>query len=231
MRRGYNLSGRSRGPYTENSRNAALDGQGHLLITARRETATGPDGIRRKYTSARLTTHGKVAVRPGSYVEAAIKLPVGQGVWPAFWLLGSNSAEVGWPASGELDIVEVFGSDPRVARSRLHMPDVHDSDQNRKYGGGLQGGNTTFSQSLDSQFHQYGVYFDAAVVVFYIDRRPTFSYTALEARSSNRDWPFGKSQDVLLNIAIGGSEKSPKATAFPRVMQVGAISIWDGVPF
>lgn len=217
--------------YTSSRRNAALDGNGHLLITARRAETTGPDGIRRSYTSARLNSRGKVDLPPGTYVEAPIKAPVGAGVWPAFWLLGSNTDEVGWPAAGELDILEVLGSHPTIASSRIHMAAARDSKQDLKYGGGQQGGSTTFPHSLDTRVHVYGVYFGEDEVTFFIDRRPTLSFTAADARSSGRTWPFGQHQFIVLNVAVGGRE-SPRDTKFPRSMEVGTISIWhDGVPF
>ena len=217
--------------YTTGTRNASVDGRGNLEITARREHAIGPDGIARHYTSARLTTYGKVDVPPGSYVEAAVQAPVGVGVWPAFWLLGSNIKTVGWPACGELDILEVTGANPATALSSLHMADVDDPRRDRKVGGGEPDGKTVLPDDLDSKSHIYGVYFDRDLVIFYIDHQPTLRYTAEEARNSRRDWPFDKSQYILLNVAID-SAYDPTDTSFPRTMTVGPISIWSGkVPF
>src|SRR5262249_21216572 len=91
--------------YTSRTPNAFLDGEGQLVIKAVKETFTGADGIRRDYTSARLLTRGKFTQRYGRF-EARIKLPFGQGIWPAFWMLGANIDQVGWPMCGEMDIME-----------------------------------------------------------------------------------------------------------------------------
>ncbi len=218
--------------HTASRRNSALDGRGQLRITAREEDLTGPDGIPRKYTSARLTSKDKVEVPPGSYVEAPIIAPVGKGVWPAFWLLGSNIDEVGWPACGELDILEVVGSNPGTVHNAIHTAAVDDPKKDMPYGNGDEGGGSTkLRMPVDSRSHRYGVYFDKDLIVFYIDQQPTLTYTAAAARASGRTWPFDKDQFIILNVAVGGRE-SPEGTPFPRVMQVGAISIWDGgVPF
>ena len=217
--------------YTSDVRNASLDGQGQLLITARRERATGEDGITRDFTSARINTQGKLNVTPGSYVEAPIQAPVGTGIWPAFWLLGSNLDEVGWPACGELDVMEVLGSNTDMAKSALHMASASDSRRDMPYGIADEGGSVQLPRGVDKQMHSYGVYFDQEMVVFYIDRQPTLTYTAHDARVSGRTWPFDKSQFLILNVAVGGRE-SPTGTTFPRTMKVGAISIWKGgIPF
>ena len=217
--------------YTSDVRNASLDGQGHLLITARREQVTGEDGVFRDFTSARINTQRKSNVTPGSYVEAPIQAPVGAGVWPAFWLLGSNLDEVGWPACGELDVMEVLGSNKDMAQSALHMASASDSRRDMPYGVADEGGSVQLPRGVDKQMHSYGVYFDRDMVVFYIDRQPTLTYTAHDARASGRTWPFDKSQFLILNVAVGGRE-SPTGTTFPRAMKVGAISIWEGgIPF
>jgi beta-glucanase (GH16 family) len=217
--------------YTSSQSNASLDGNGNLIITARREDATGKDGIRRHYTSARLTTEDKLEVPPGSYVEAPIRASVGKGVWPAFWMMGTSYDRVGWPACGEIDIVEVLGSQPSVVRSRLHLASAHNPQKDVPLGVGSDGASTTLPHSLDQQTHKYGVYFDDKKVTFYVDHLPTATFTAAYARSRGRTWPFGKPQFLLLNVAVGGLE-SPKKTVFPRTMTVGTISIWhSGVPF
>jgi beta-glucanase (GH16 family) len=217
--------------YTAGTRNVALDGKGKLVITVRREDSAGPDGINRRYTSARLNTHGRLDVPSGSYVEATVRAPVGIGVWPAFWLLGSNIKTVGWPACGELDVLEGAGANPSTVVSSLHMADTEDPHRDRKVGGGAPDGKTVLPHTLDASSHVYGVFFDSTRVTFYIDHRPTLTYTAREARRSGRDWPFDKSQSIILNVAID-SGYDPSATKFPRSMTVGPISIWNGrVPF
>jgi hypothetical protein len=218
--------------YTDSVENARQDGSGNLVVTARREDATGPDGIERDYTSARLTTEGKVEVQPGSYVEATIRPPVGEGVWPAFWLIGTNNDRVGWPASGELDVLEVDGGNPTLAHSRIHTASRSDPDRDIPYGAHEPGGTVDLGHPLDGQPHRYGVYFDGAMVRFYIDREEHLALDADDAFASGRSWPFGKPQYLVLNVAVGGIAGDPSDTSFPRAMTVGPVSIWEGgTPF
>jgi hypothetical protein len=210
--------------YTADTANAAVDGAGNLVITARRDE-TG-------YTSARLNTKGKVSVAPGSYLETSIRAPAGTGVWSAFWLLGDDIDEVGWPASGELDVLEVLGSDPTVALSATHQAAAGDPTRDLQYGWDEPGATVDLGEPLDRATHTYGVYFDVDAVRFYIDRRERMTITAAEALASGRTWPFDKSFFVVLNVAVGGMDEDPATTTFPRSMTVGAISIWQGgTPF
>jgi beta-glucanase (GH16 family) len=215
--------------YTDSTANASLDGQGHLVITARRENVTGPDGIPRRYTSARLTTEGKVLVQPGSYVEASIRPPVGTGAWAAFWLLGSNIDSVGWPACGELDVLEVLGSKPTVARTSVHTSLQSDPRRDAPYAG--PAAKVDFGHPLDSRTHRYGVYFNHRSVRFYIDGKERMVRAVEDALASGRTWPFGQPMFIVLNVAVGGRE-DPSATALPKSMTVGSVQIWrGGTPF
>jgi hypothetical protein len=215
--------------YTSSTANARLDGAGNLLITAQRESATGSDGIKRAYTSARLTTAGKLAIQPGSYVEAAIRAPVGRGVWPAFWMLGGDIATVGWPAAGELDVLEASGSRPTVARSRMHMSTTIDPGTDLPYPQTEDRGAVDLARPLDVASHLYAVYFDGTMVRFYIDRRERLAYDVEDATASGRTWPFGGPQYLILNVAINSNAAG---TAFPQTMTVGHISVWrGGTPF
>ncbi|WP_157432767.1 MULTISPECIES: family 16 glycosylhydrolase [unclassified Actinoplanes] len=209
--------------YTADPRNAALDGSGQLTLTALR-AGTG-------FTSARLTTKGKVSIPAGSYVETALTAPVGAGVWPAFWLLGTAIDTVGWPACGELDVFEGTGAQPTLAKSAAHLADRTDPGRDRQYGWGEGGATTDLGMPLDVAPHRFGVYFDASVVRFYVDRAPTMTLWASDANASGRVWPFGKPHYLLLNIAVAGDVDS-SATVFPRTMTVGPIAVWrGGVPF
>ena len=227
---GHGWGNRELQSYTDSTANAAVDGSGNLLLTARRESHTGADGINRRYTSARLTTQGTVLVSPGSYVEATIHTPVGDGVWPAFWLIGADITEVGWPASGELDVMEVFGDRPNVVTHRIHLAALDDPTKDMPVGPGTPDWSTTVDQSLDSVGHRFGVYFDGDRVQFYLDRRQRLTYTAEQARASGRAWPFGRPQFIVLNIAVGSIAGDPSDTDFPKTMTVSPISIWRAVP-
>jgi beta-glucanase (GH16 family) len=215
--------------YTDSTANSYVDGNGHLVITARRQTATGPDGRTRNYTSARISTANKVVVQPGSYVEAAITAPVGNGLWPAFWTIGTNINDVGWPRSGEIDIMEGTGSEPTLTRTNLHMSRLSNMNENNQVGWGATGATTDLGSSLDAGPHTYGVYFDANEVRFYVDRKMTQRFTAAQAAASDRDWPFGRSQYLILNVAV--SDGTPDSTSFPRSMVVSPIGIYSKMPF
>jgi beta-glucanase (GH16 family) len=206
-----------------------LDGQGDLAITARSEEYTGSDGISRHYTSARLNTQGKVEVEPGSYVEAQLRAPVGPGLRPAFWLIGSDFARVGWPACGELDVMEGTQRSSAMVRQTIHLSRLSHPKDDAPYGENAPGGYTTLSGPRDRDVHSYGVYFDGNLVQFYVDRRPTLRFTAQEALEHDRAWPFDRPQVLVLNLAVGGN---PDGAKMPATMTVGSISIWgQGVPF
>ena len=108
--------------YTSRSQNVVVQG-GNLVITAVHEATpyTGPDGIARDYTSARLKTQGLFSQAYGRF-EARIKIPAGQGMWPAFWMLGNNISSVNWPACGEIDIMENIGREPSTIYGSIHGP-------------------------------------------------------------------------------------------------------------
>ena len=171
-------------------------------------------------------------MQPGSYVEAPIRAAVGAGVWPAFWLQGANLDELGWPAAGELDVMEIFGAQQSVARQFIHVSALDNSRRDMPFGDRQPGNRTDLGHSLDSQTHLYGVYFDSKRVDFFVDRQRTLSLTAADAKESGRAWPFGDPQFLILNIAVGGLAGNPGSTSFPRTMTVGGISIWNsGPPF
>jgi beta-glucanase (GH16 family) len=172
--------------YTEDPANVALDGNGNLAIVAcRREHA----GI----TSARLITKGRVAARYGR-VEARIKVPPGSGVWPAFWLLGTDIDAVGWPRCGEIDVMEVVGSEPRTVHGTLHGPG---------YAGVGKGIGASYDAGADlsDDFHSYAVDWTADRISWSLDGA---SYNCI-ARDDVPAWAFDHDFYLLLNLAIGGS--------------------------
>ncbi|MFB8026503.1 family 16 glycosylhydrolase, partial [Streptomyces sp. NPDC056465] len=118
---GDNVSNHERQYYTAGTDNAALDGQGNLVITARKEN---PGNYQCwygacEYTSSRLNTSGKFTATYG-HIESRMKIPRGQGIWPAFWMLGADIGSVGWPNSGEIDIMENVGFEPGTVHGTLH---------------------------------------------------------------------------------------------------------------
>src|SRR5271163_3611012 len=129
----YDLGGKGWGnneleSYTDRKENARVE-KGNLVITAQKETFTGADGVTRDYTSARLKTQGLFVQKYGR-IEARIKIPEGQGMWPAFWMLGQDITTAGWPKCGEIDIMENVGKEPGTIHGSLHGPSTtaHTSD-------------------------------------------------------------------------------------------------------
>ncbi|MGH7531277.1 MAG: glycoside hydrolase family 16 protein [Gemmatimonadales bacterium] len=183
--------------YTSAAENVALDGRGHLVITARQ----APPGLACyygpcRYTSAKITTRGTLALPPGSRVEARIKLPAGQGLWPAFWMLGAGYPETPWPACGELDVMEYRGSTPTATSSAVHGPGYS--------------GNTPFAHRhtlqhgrFADEFHIFAVEWDSLIARFYVDGAPHYTVSRGELERSGRSilhQPFF----MILNLAVGG---------------------------
>ena len=206
--------------YTDRPVNAALDGQGHLAIVARQESFGG-----RNYTSARLITKGKLEFTHGK-VEARLKLPAGQGLWPAFWMLGANISTVSWPACGEIDIMEFRGQEPRVAFGTVHGPG---------YSGGQSIGMRytipAGAAALDQDFHVYGVEWNPGLIVFSLDGIEYFSVKPSDLPSGT-EWVFDKPFFLLLNVAVGGNFVGPVGTGvtFPQTMLVDWVKVWEAAP-
>ncbi len=202
---------------TDRTENAALDGQGHLAITARREDYGG-----RAYTSARLTTLGKFERGYGRF-EARLRLPRGQGIWPAFWLLGANFANAGWPGCGEIDIMEVRGQQPRLTRGSLHGPGYS--------GGANHGREIDAGADLSSDFHVYAVEWDPGRVIWKLDGEVFFTATPADLPEGS-DWVYDHPFFIILNVAVGGnySGNPDGTTTFPQVMLVDHVRVYERLP-
>ena len=197
--------------YTDGNANAFLDGSGHLVIEARKEAKEG-----REYTSARLNTKGKFTQRYGK-MEARMMLPKGQGIWPAFWMLGADIEEVGWPKCGEIDILEYIGREPKTAYGTLHGPGYSG-------GAGIQG--KILSDTLNTAFHDYAVEWSPEKIVWTFDGKPYFTVDAKDV--GNKAWPFEKPQFLILNLAVGGEWPGyPDATTvLPQRLIVDHVKVW-----
>ena len=207
--------------YTDSTSNAALDGDGHLVITVREENPAGYGcwyGPCR-YTSARLNTNGKFAQRYG-HIEARIKLPRGRGMWPAFWATGSDMGSVGWPASGEMDIMETIGSTPNLNHGSLHGPGYN--------GGGSLTGTYPLpnGQSFADAFHTFAVDWAPDRVSFLVDGVTYETHTAAE--TDGKPWAFNHPFNLLLNVAVGGVWPGPPdaGTPFPQQMVVDYVHVY-----
>ena len=205
--------------YTDRVENASHDGAGNLVISAREETledATCHYG-ECLYTSARCITQDKVEFTYGR-VEARIDIPNGQGIWPAFWMLGANFPELGWPLSGEIDILENVG-DKNVVYGTLHGPGYS--------GGGGIGGAYRTDVNLDEDFHVYAIDWDEYVIRWYVDGELAnlVSVNALDGKQ----WVYDHDFFMLLNLAVGGYWPGypDESTAFPQEMLVDYVRVYQ----
>jgi beta-glucanase (GH16 family) len=206
--------------YTNDTRNAALDGNGHLVITARRENPAGYGCWYGscQYTSARLLTAGTFAQAYGRF-EARIQIPRGQGMWPAFWMLGNNIGSVGWPNSGEIDVMENIGREPGTVHGSLHGPGY--SGGNSLTAGYSLGGGQAFADG----FHTYAVDWAPGSVTFSVDGNQYERRTPADTRGN--PWVFDHPFFILLNVAVGGGwPGSPDgSTSFPQQMVVDYVHV------
>jgi len=201
---------------TDRPENVSLDGQGHLAITARRENYQGSN-----YTSGRINTRDLFAAERGRF-EARIKLPVGQGIWPAFWMLGDDFGRVGWPRCGEIDILEYRGQEPRVVHGSLHGPGYS--------GGGAITGRKILPgpEGFDDDFHVFAVTWEADRITWLLDGEPyqTFGPSDLPRGAP---WVFDHPFFIILNVAVGGNfVGSPdQTTSFPQTMLVDWVRVYQ----
>lgn len=192
--------------YTDSPDNVRLDGFGNLVIEARK---TG-DG----YTSGRLSTKGKLDF-PFGTVSAHIKMPAGQGLWPAFWMLGSNIDAVGWPQCGEIDIMELIntGSTYNIA---LHAPSADIEAKGE-------------IPDLSADFHNYWMSRGPDNVIVGVDDATLATFTPASLPPESQ-WVFDGLMFVLLNLAVGGDWPGPpdESTQFPAAMVVDWVSFEAG---
>jgi len=206
--------------YTSRTANAYRDG-GMLVIKALKETLTGSDGITRNYTSARLLTKNKFSQAYGRF-EARIKIPYGQGLWPAFWMLGDNIDTAHWPNCGEVDIMENIGKEPSIVHGTFHGP-------------GYSGGNgvsaayaLTNGQKFADDFHTFAVEWEPNVIRFYVDGLLYKTRTPADLPAGTT-WVFDHPFFIILNVAVGGGwPGNPDATTvFPQQMLVDYVRVYQ----
>ncbi|MEU6607681.1 family 16 glycosylhydrolase [Streptomyces shenzhenensis] len=220
---GDNVNNHERQYYTSGSNNAALDGQGHLVITARRENPANYQcwyGTC-QYTSARLNTAGKFTAQYG-HVEARMKVPRGQGMWPAFWMLGNDLGQVGWPNSGEIDIMENVGFEPSTVHGTIHGPGYSGS-------GGIGAGYTLPNgQAFADGFHTFAVDWAPNSITWSVDG--TVYQTRTPADLGGNAWVFNKPFFLILNLAVGGYWPGDPdgSTVFPQQLVVDSVSVTTG---
>jgi beta-glucanase (GH16 family) len=202
--------------YTTRPENVALDGQGHLLITVREEPASSSDQCwygKCLYTSARLKTQGLYAQRYGRF-EARIRIPRGQGMWPAFWMLGRDIPQVGWPKSGEIDIMENIGREPEIVHATLHGPGYSGAE-------GIGRADTLTDGDYADDFHIYSVSWRPDEIRWYVDGRQYHRMTPADLPAGTK-WVFDHPFFLIINAAAGGGWPGDpdESTTFPQQMVV-----------
>ncbi|RSS61722.1 glycoside hydrolase family 16 protein, partial [Streptomyces sp. WAC06614] len=220
---GDNVNNHERQYYTPGAANAALDGQGHLVITARRENPGNYQCWygRCEYTSARMNTGGRFTQTHG-HIEARMKVPRGQGMWPAFWMLGNDIGQVGWPNSGEIDVMENVGYEPGTVHGTLHGPGYS--------GGGGIGAAFTLpgGRAFADDFHTFAVDWAPGSITWSVDGQVYQRRTPADL--GGRTWVFDKPFFLILNLAVGGDwpGNPDGSTAFPNQLVVDYVRVTDG---
>ncbi|MGY5450268.1 glycoside hydrolase family 16 protein [Agarivorans sp. MS3-6] len=206
--------------YTNHSRNVGLNGQGQLVIQARVESSSDSYGNYR-YSSARLKTQGLFAQRFGRF-EARIKLPTGQGLWPAFWLMPQDNVYGTWAASGEIDIMEARGSAPSQINGTIHY--------------GAQWPNNTyserhhiFSNSDISEFHVYRIDWSPQGISWYVDEQLYATQSSWFTQGQAFPAPFDQHFYLIINLAVGGNyDGNPISDRiFPAQMEVDYLRVYQ----
>jgi beta-glucanase (GH16 family) len=217
----------------QRSENARVE-NGLLIIEARKEhfknpvfdpNAQGPASSRRRrefaeYTSASLTTRGKASWIYGK-IEVRAKLPTARGTWPAIWTLGTNGKQVGWPACGEIDIMEFVGFDPGIIHANIHT---------KKYNHVLKTGKGSQIKVPDAPeaFHVYALEWEPNRLDFFVDDKKYFTFTN---EGTGRDvWPYDQDQYLILNLAIGGAWGGAKGiddASFPQKYYIDYVRVYQ----
>jgi beta-glucanase (GH16 family) len=201
--------------YTPNSENASMNGSGSLVIEARRQDYQG-----RQYTSHRMNTGNKFSVQYGR-IEARVKVPKGNGLWPAFWLMGDDFLQGRpWPYNGEIDIMEVLGRNTSEAYSTLHAP---------AYNGAGGYGQKYATVDLSQDYHVWAAEWDSKGIRFFLDGRQVFDAAKETVENTRGPWIFDHKFYLILNLAVGGDFPGPidATTPFPSQMLVDYVRVYQ----
>jgi beta-glucanase (GH16 family) len=196
--------------YTNSPNNVSMDGDGNLVLTAIRAGNS--------FTSARIKTQGLFEQAYGRF-EARLKTPYGPGLWPAFWLLGSNIDAVGWPQCGEIDVMELRGQEPNSIAGSIHGP-------------GYSGGNaiskkyTLPNSRFDTEFRVFAIEWDKDKIDFFVD---DFLYQRIERSDVTGEWVYDHPFFMIFNVAVGGNYVGfPIAqTPFPQKMTIDYVRVYQ----
>ena len=210
--------------YTADPANLALDGDGHLVIRVLETHGDAPPcyyGEPCEYTSARIITQGALEVHYGR-IEARIKIPYGQGLWPAFWTLGNDIGDVGWPESGEIDIMENIGREPSTVHGTVHGPG---------YSGGSgvgRGFSLPDGERFADDFHVFTLDWWPDALTWSVDGVPFSTVTPADVPSGAR-WVFDHPHFLILNVAVGGHWPGypDDTTTFPQEMVIDYVRVFE----
>lgn len=205
--------------YTDRDTNSFIE-NGHLVIQALRETYIGPDGTR-EYTSARLRTLNKGDWKYGRF-DIKAQLPFGKGLWPAIWMLPTDWVYGGWPASGEIDIMELLGQEPNVVYGTLHYGG---SPPNNVHSG------TSYklpSGYFSNDFHVFTIEWDTTEFRWFVDGKLYQTQNNWYSTGHPYPAPFNQRFHLLLNVAVGGNwPGNPDGrTVFPQKMIVDYVRVY-----
>jgi beta-glucanase (GH16 family) len=208
--------------YTSSTKNAALDGAGNLVITAVKETLAPKYRCwngQCQYTSARLKTQGKFEQAYGRF-EARIRIPYGQGMWPAFWMLGNNIQKAGWPTCGEIDIMENIGREPSIVHGTMHGPGYSGAN-------GIGAPHTLPSGNFSDDFHVFAVEWEPNVIRWYVDGTLYQTRTPSDLPAGTQ-WVFDHPFFIILNEAVGGywPGDPDTTTVFPQKMTIDYVRVY-----
>jgi beta-glucanase (GH16 family) len=201
--------------YTNRPSNASLDGNGNLAITAKKEVYAGS-----AFTSARIKTAGLFQQSYGRF-EARIKTPWGPGIWPAFWLLGSNVDSIEWPQCGEIDILELRGQKPNMMNGTVHGPGYSGA-------GGITKTFAFENDRFDNEFHLFAVEWGTDYIDFFVD---STLYQRITPDNITGNWVFNHPFYIIMNVAVGGNYLGfpTNQTPFPQSMFVDYVKVYTEV--
>lgn len=182
---------------------------GNLVIQAKLDAAV--------FTSSKITTKDKKQFQYGRF-ETRAKLPVGQGLWPAFWMLGTNISTVGWPKCGEIDILEYVGREPQIVFTSLHTQDSHGETINTK---------KTKIDNIEDGYHVYAMEWTKDQIEFFVDNISVYIFQP--ALKNEETWPYNQPFYIILNLAVGGNFGGPEVDnkVFPQDFVIDYIRVYQ----
>lgn len=207
--------------YTDRKENVRVE-EGNLILEARRDNQ-GISGTTREFSSGRIRSKRRGDWKYGK-IEVRAKLPAGQGVWPAIWMMPSDEVYGGWASSGEIDIMEFKGQEPNQIWGTLHYGTSWPDNQ---HSGDIYKAPSDFSFADD--FHTYGVEWEEGEIRWYIDGKLWQTQNKWNTESAAFPAPFDQKFHLILNVAVGGGFVGPVAddTPFPAQMKVDWVRVYQ----